>query len=238
MRGVFDDREVQPAGAQRDTELTLGSTSLLLIVLGLLLLCGLCFGVGYAMGNRGSQEAASLASPASAESSLAQADSGRPKPSANAQAGADGTQPDATADPNSSVTNTAGESAESTAAAATGGSSSATPNLPSSASGQVRPALGVTLPNATAVSLPATSAVGPALSAVGSVMVQIAAVSEQEDADVLMGALRKRGYAVAAHREPLDGLIHVRIGPFKSRDEAETWRQKLLNDGYNAIVQP
>ena len=68
-------------------------------------------------------------------------------------------------------------------------------------------------------------------------MVQIAAVSAPEDADVLMNALRRRGYEVAAHREPLDGLIHVRIGPFKSKDEAEKWRQKLLNDGYNAIVQ-
>jgi cell division septation protein DedD len=69
-------------------------------------------------------------------------------------------------------------------------------------------------------------------------MVQIASVAEQEDADVLMGALRKRGYSVIAGRDPQDGLIHVRIGPFKTRDEAETWRQKLLNDGYNAIMQP
>ena len=72
----------------------------------------------------------------------------------------------------------------------------------------------------------------------GFIMVQIAAVSQPEDADVLMSALRKHGYAVGARREPLDGLIHVRIGPFKSRDEAEKWRQKLLSDGYNAIVQP
>ncbi len=78
----------------------------------------------------------------------------------------------------------------------------------------------------------------PEPASAGSVMVQIAAVSQQEDADVLMSALRKRGYAVAGRREPLDGLIHVRIGPFKTRDEAETWRQKLLSDGYNAIVQP
>jgi cell division septation protein DedD len=69
-------------------------------------------------------------------------------------------------------------------------------------------------------------------------MVQIAAVSRQEDANVLMSALRKHGYVVAAQREPLDGLIHVRIGPFKTRDEAEKWRLKLLNDGYNAVVQP
>jgi hypothetical protein len=30
----------------------------------------------------------------------------------------------------------------------------------------------------------------------------------------------------------------VQIGPFANRDEAWAMRQKLLNDGYNAIVQP
>jgi cell division septation protein DedD len=69
-------------------------------------------------------------------------------------------------------------------------------------------------------------------------MVQIAAVSHQEDADVLVGALRKRGYAVSARRDPVDSLIHVRIGPFNDRDEANRWRTKLLNDGYNAMIQP
>jgi len=53
-----------------------------------------------------------------------------------------------------------------------------------------------------------------------------------------VNALRRRGYVVAAQREAADGMIHVRIGPFNSRDEAEKWRQKLLSDGYNAIVQP
>jgi cell division septation protein DedD len=69
-------------------------------------------------------------------------------------------------------------------------------------------------------------------------MVQIAAVTDVEDADVLVGALRKHGYAVTARREPADNLIHVRIGPFSTREDALRWRQKLLNDGYNAIVQP
>ena len=68
-------------------------------------------------------------------------------------------------------------------------------------------------------------------------MVQIAAVSHQEDADVLSTALRKRGYAVVEKREPADGLIHVRMGPFNSHDEADRWRQKLLSDGYNAMFQ-
>jgi len=69
-------------------------------------------------------------------------------------------------------------------------------------------------------------------------MVQIAAVANPEDAGVLVAALRKRGYSVIATREPADGLIHVRIGPFTSRDEANRWRDKLLSDGYNAVVQP
>jgi cell division septation protein DedD len=68
-------------------------------------------------------------------------------------------------------------------------------------------------------------------------MVQIAAVSHQEDADVLSAALRKHGYAVVEKREPADGLIHVRMGPFNSHDEADRWRQKLLSDGYNAMIQ-
>jgi cell division septation protein DedD len=69
-------------------------------------------------------------------------------------------------------------------------------------------------------------------------MVQIAAVSHSEDADVLVGALRRRGYAVAARREPGDGLIHVQVGPFNNRNDANIMCQRLLGDGYNASVRP
>ena len=69
-------------------------------------------------------------------------------------------------------------------------------------------------------------------------MVQIAAVSHPEDADVLVGALRRRGYAVAVRRDPTDNLMHVQVGPFSSHDEASAMRQRLLNDGYNAVIQP
>jgi cell division septation protein DedD len=67
-------------------------------------------------------------------------------------------------------------------------------------------------------------------------LVQVATLAHQEDADVLVEALKRRGYAVAAHRDT-DGMVHVRVGPFDSRDVANQWRQKLLNDGYNAVVQ-
>jgi len=68
-------------------------------------------------------------------------------------------------------------------------------------------------------------------------MVQIAAVSNQADADVLLSALRKRGYSVIARHESTDSLLHVQVGPFATRAEAAAMRQKLLNDGYNAILK-
>jgi cell division septation protein DedD len=122
---------------------------------------------------------------------------------------------------------------QSAAVAAASGSSNGTQ--------QVKPALG-SAANPVQAGQPAASGVAPALGTAsapaGSLMVQIAAVSQTEDSDVLVTALRKRGYAVTAHREPLDGLLHVKIGPFKTYDEADKWRQKLLNDGYNATIQP
>jgi cell division septation protein DedD len=233
MRGVFDDREVQQAETRPETELTLGSTTLLLIFFGLVLLCGLCFGLGYATGHRGTQETLGALPPANAGHATAGADSGQPKPSADAQTSAT-TQPDGSTDHQEPADPSTTDSSEQSSAAPTAeGSSIGSP--------PVKPAFG-SPPIPAQAGLPAASAAGPALGApaepAGSLMVQIAAVSRQEDANVLMSALRKRGYAVAAQREPLDGLIHVRIGPFKTRDEAETWRLKLLNDGYNAVVQP
>jgi DedD protein len=238
MRGVFDDREVQQAETRHDTELVLGSTTLLLIFFGLVLLCGLCFGLGYVTGHQGTQETALALQSAGSAPTATQGGGGLAKPSADAQAGGAVAQPSVAADQQEPAddSSVADRSAQSPAAP----SAPATPSAPvadgsSNGPPQVKPAFGIPVTPAQA-GLPAAAAVGPALA--GSLMVQIAAVSRQEDANVLMSALRKHGYAVAAQREPLDGLIHVRIGPFKTRDEAEKWRIKLLNDGYNAIVQP
>jgi cell division septation protein DedD len=227
MRGVFDERELEQAEAQSETELTLGSTTLLLIAFGLALLCGLCFSLGYAAGHRGAQPpVASLPSPDDVSATLA-ANSGRPKPSADAgpapAINSADTEPD---DPRSSPSPVPVPSEQSMDS-----SPSATQST------EVKPALNAVITNPP-TGLPAASAVSRALPSQGSIMVQIAAVSQPEDAEVLMSALRKHGYVVGARREPLDGLIHVRIGPFQSSDEAEKSRQKLLSDGYNAIVQP
>jgi DedD protein len=219
MRGVFDE-DLEMPRTERDTELTLGNGLLLLLFFGLVLLCGLCFGLGYSVGHRSVQQGTANQQPAVGTASVETSGSAA-KPSATTQAAApqpapSDVQPSEDAQP----------SATGATAAAAQSAQSQTASSP-----QVRPAL----PAAQASASPASNA-----RQVGAtpLTVQIAAVSHQEDADVLVGALRKRGYAVSAHREGSDSLIHVRIGPFKSRDEANRWRSKLLNDGYNAIIQP
>ena len=84
------------------------------------------------------------------------------------------------------------------------------------------------------------SVASPALvqpSATGAFLVQVAAVSHQEDADLLVVTLKRRGYPVVIHHEPQDSLLHVQIGNFANKKDAEAMRQRLLADGFNAIVK-
>jgi cell division septation protein DedD len=230
MRGVFDDGEPAPAEQRRDKELTLGAGSLMAKLFGLVLICGLFFGLGYAMGHRGSQETADANQVPGEAPTIPQADGSRQKPSASAA---------------SAVKPASGAAADLSASAET--ETTSDPGVQSSAAAEateqagqqvVRPALPGTVIQTQGQQQ--SGAVAPAMgqSVSGALMVQIAAVTNPDDAGVLVNALRRRGYAVAARRDAADGMIHVRIGPFGSRDEAEKWRQKLLSDGYNAIVQP
>jgi cell division septation protein DedD len=217
MRGFFDDGELEPVQPKRDTELTLGFGTLMAIFFGLVLVCGLCFGLGYEVGRSNSGPTAILPPGTPAKPSLQS--SAIPKPNAIPQSySAPQAQPGGAAA--SMVAQGFGSPA---------GSDTYPAAQPPANAAQVKPAL----PYASAQ--PAPQVAKPALPS-GPLLVQIAAVANPEDGEVLVTALKKRGYAVNARREPTDNLIHVSIGPFGNRDEANRWRQKLLNDGYNAIV--
>ena len=84
---------------------------------------------------------------------------------------------------------------------------------------------------------PAATPVTPAIAPNGQFMVQVAAVSHPEDADLLLTTLRRVHYQVAIHTEPQDKLLHVQVGPFATRKDAEAMRQRLLADGFNAIIK-
>jgi cell division septation protein DedD len=183
MHEVIDEEELTSVEQRRDAELTLGPMMVAGLFIGLVLLCGLCFGLGYSMG-RGGGHYSPVAGQTTGAGAVSPAASSLSKPKAAPQTIAE--QP--------------------AAAAQTPGSTPAN----GANSAQTAPAL----------------------------MVQIATVSHQEDADVLVGALRKRGFDPAVSLDATDGQLHVRIGPFASLSEANAMREKLLNDGYNAVVQP
>ncbi len=220
-RGEFEESE-----EQRATELTLGPAMLLAIGLGLILLCGIFFGLGYVAGHR---------SPAQAIVTSPQPTAGQPM---TAQSGTLLSKPPAAGViPAAPSQEAIAPSAEGTP----GGNpltsyaplgSAAAPGEP-----QVRPAVPqqVNEPEGSGAQQ-GNSQVRPALPQGPPLMVQVAAVSHPEDASVLMAALRRHGYAVTARREPSDGLIHVQIGPFSNRNEANAMSQRLLGDGYNANV--
>ena len=233
MRGVFDDEEGERPKPSSDAEFTLGFGTLLLLFAGIVVVCGVCFGLGYMAGRHGITVAASQQS--TPNHANFPAGGIQPKPSATSQSAAPVpavSQPSSTSQPASS------DLPQSTA-------SVAIPMASPQSTPQVRLALPVTgnvaQPATTYRSLPATNGTQPpvrpaSMPPVVPLWVQIAAVSHAEDADVLANALRKRGYTVTSRRET-DNLIHVRIGPFSTRDEAGRWRTKLLDDGYNAEIQ-
>lgn len=71
-----------------------------------------------------------------------------------------------------------------------------------------------------------------------NIVVQVAAVSKEEDADALVNALHKKSYPVFVQgNAPGDKLFHVQIGPFSELKDAEVMRSRLAGDGYNAIVK-
>jgi DedD protein len=230
----FSKEELEADESVHDTELTLGGGALLILGGGLLVICVLCFGLGYSIGHRtSSDQSVSRMLPApNGRSSLVPVGSGT-KPGA---AGQQPARPQAQAAAEVPMDNPGDstERAQVVPAVADKGAASPRPQVKAAADSQVRSSLAG---QTSVASSPTTLQVMPAMTNVQGWMVQIAAVSHPEDAEVLVNALRRRGYSVTARRDNGDSLIHVQTGPFINRNDANSMRQKLLGDGYNAIVQ-
>jgi DedD protein len=255
MSRIFDEDERKSSRGKGDTELTLGSGMLLAVFFGLVVLCGLCFGFGYAVGSRGSKGPVFQSQPpAAGPAPQSPANSQEGKPSAGAQPPAapmqstDGTEQGMAGGPGTAVgvapgtaTGAVPGTVAATNAAVTTGSPTAGQQVVTPTGSGWHPVQSALPGGTSGMQNPqpiSANEVKPAIPGQGSLMVQIAALSDQEDADVLIGALRRRGYAVSAMRNPADNLIHVCLGPFNNRMDANSMRQKLLSDGYNAVVLP
>ena len=242
MRGYFDNDEPEVEETEEleerghDTEVTLSTGAQLGIVFFLLLLCGLFFGLGYWVGHGRSPAAPATAATQPAAPTAApdqeplQGNGTLPKPSADAQVPPTHPPDEGGGTPPAPASDTGPAPAQPQPKPA----ATPPPHTPASS-----PAPAPTAPKP-APSEPARTStpVQPANpSAASGYMVQIAAVSHLEDANVLVNALRNRGFAATAQHMP-DGLVHVRIGPFATHEEANRMSMRLLGDGYNAMVQP
>ncbi|MDP9040304.1 MAG: SPOR domain-containing protein [Acidobacteriota bacterium] len=226
---IDSDLDQDEFAAHRDREISLGPGTILGIFFGLALLCGAVFGLGYTMGRRTGQSAAAAVivgtgSPATLGSAT--------KPTAGSAAA----EPQRSAPPD--------ELTASAPPVASGSKTSAADAL----------IVGDRLPRAAAPAAPAppptsTAALTasfppappapapPAPSPGGTFMVQIAAVSTQEIADIELAALKKYNYPVVVRHEPADQLLHIQLGPYATRKDAEAMRQNVQSHGFNAIVK-
>jgi DedD protein len=228
MRSLLDTEEEEKKAA----EITLSTASLLGIFFGLVLICGVFFGFGYSMGRGTGQggQAASLGTGPSGTDETATAE--RPQPAALAPGEPqDDVQAPAKAAPPVTVVRPKTNEAVAAKTPVEDPSEEDAAPAPAKYVAPARPSAAKPLAaqNATVAPPPAPGS--------GQPMVQIAAVARREDADVLVSALRQRGYGVVVRSEPQDKLLHVQVGPFADRVQATAIKQKLLSDGYNAIIK-
>jgi DedD protein len=244
MNTLFDEDD--RGETKSDADLTLGIGSLLSIFFGVVLICGIFFGFGYSMGRRNARPAILPAA-----TQPAQAAATAPPLPENELSGAP-LKPAAPDDTSASPSNSADSTPEKTSAPAKQAPQDNSAAKPSKTTRVVEPA--ATDPSLSAVpyahrpplptkphagiSAPLAQAPGDSPIIPGHpIMVQIAAVSRQEDAEVLAGALRKRGFNPTVRPGTSDKFFHVQVGPFTDKPQADAMKQQLLADGYNAIVK-
>ena len=229
--------------ASDDTEITLGMGKLLGLFFLLAAICGVFFSIGYSLGKNTGREQALNDQPAAAatEPSAIASGSSQNKPSAVVAVKAEAEPaPPATSNQQSNLTfykavqqTEAQLPPKETPSTAPAKATAAPESAPVTTAKNVAP------PSAAAAS-PAPQVTRPApVTGPGTIVVQIAAISREDDAVALAGALRKKNYNVFVVSNPItnDKLYHVQVGPFTSIQDAEAMRVKLTGEGYSPIVK-
>jgi DedD protein len=196
----------------RDTEITLSTGKLLGIFFAMAIVCGVFFTMGYLLGKSTSAGGRTeIISSGPSGSAAVKPNAGNKTPETITQTCPPGS-PNCAPATTTTDTSSAGKTTDQTAAQPSGNKAS-----DQSASQSA----GTDVKNG----------------ANSSFMVQVAAVSKQEDAEILVTALRKKQYPVFIANSAGDPLFHVQVGPFSEKKDAEAMRTRLSGDGYNAIVK-
>ena len=221
--------------SSEDTEITLGVGKLLGLFFLLAAICGVFFSIGYSLGRSAGREQAAndqaqVSTASDAPAAGAATSDGKPsaavaKPQEQAPA-ASASQSDLTfykavQQNDQDVEKSAKPQASSLAAAPKAVAAAAPPATP-----------------ATAQSSDVISHTSP-VTGPGTIVVQIAALTREDDAVSLAGALRKKNYNVFVVNNPVnnDKFYHVQVGPFTTLAEAQAMKARLIAEGYNPIIK-
>jgi DedD protein len=199
----------------QDTEITLGTGKMLVLFFGLAILCAVFFGMGFSVGRNSAKVSLSPA-----ETVVSVETSSAARPAAVAKPNAPANAPDLTfykavgqKDPNAqlaplpAVQNPKG--------------ADVLPSTDTQPAAENRPA------TADPTAPPSTNAY----------YVQVAAITNKDDAEALVDALKKKQYAAFSATTSADKFFHVEVGPFPDLKDAEATKMKLVGDGYNPIVK-
>ena len=220
-----------------ENDITIGPLKLLGLFFMLVAICGVFFAIGYSLGKTSAHEqalndkgpmSASVSAPVAGNPNAAKPSAGvaaktERENNAGSEAASDSSAPDLTFF-NAVKRGDRNAPAKSEKAATPVAKSDAAP-----------------APVEVAAKTAPTPELAPAVTptASGGFVVQVAAVSREEDAAALAGALRKKNYSVfvvnntAVH----DKFYHVQVGPFSTMQDAEAMKTRLMGEGYNPIVK-
>lgn len=233
-----------------ERDITIGPGKLLGLFFMLVAICGVFFAIGYSLGKTSAREQA-LNDKTQLNASLSApvvGDASAPKPSAAVQAKSepDGhaaiEQEKAPKGPDLTFFNAVKKNDDAGQPAAEAAKPTASKTEPQ-ATAEVRAGASdaSTVPKAApnAAEVKNTPKTDATPSANGAFVVQIAAVTREEDAAALAGALRKKNYSVFVvnNQAVHDKFYHVQVGPFVSLQDAEAMKAKLMGEGYNPIVK-
>ena len=225
---MIEQQQQQPP--PQDTEITLGMGKLLVIFFIAVIVCGAFFGMGYSVGKNSTplnpmgQSLAGM-TVTSGGTKPAAATVAKPLPPDCATSVTGCVPAQNTSDPNTVAATTQPATLQ-------GADKSSNPVDQNAATG-------ATATQISASTTGAGSAATPELNGTRQdIMVQVAAVTKQDDAEALVNALRKKNYPVFMMASTgNDKLFHIQVGPFAEIKDAEAMKSKLVGDGYNAIVK-
>lgn len=227
-----NDMEEDQEYGERDREISLGTSFIIGIFFALVLICAIFFAFGYSLGRRSALPASGVPESVAAIGTSSKPASGtlaaQSVPAYSSKQASDNADSGVNSDPSSNSalnSNSKDEQASATASPVV-----STTKAPSAVVLPTKPAV-----RPTPVSKPAAA---PAATPGANLpIVQVAAISRQGDADMLLAALKRKGYDAAVNQVPQDKLFHIQLGPFPTKKDAEAMRQRLISDGYNAIVK-